>query len=67
MVNEFRFQPFLVRQIRSDTAMANAQKMKSRRSVMTAMSDQAPLSCSAMSQLRSVNELPANALRRYSR
>jgi hypothetical protein len=41
--------------------------MKSRRSVMTAMSDQAQLSCSVMSQLRSVNELPANALRRYSR
>jgi hypothetical protein len=67
MVNAFHSLPFLVRLTRSDTATANALKMKSRRSVMMAMSDQAPLSCSVMSQLRSVNELPANALRRYSR
>ena len=58
--------PFLARQTRSDTATANARRMKSRHSVMTLMSDQVLLSCSVMSQLASATALPVSAWRHSS-
>jgi purine catabolism regulator len=54
---------FLARQTRSDTATANARRMKSRHSVMTLMSDQVLLSCSVMSRLVSATALPVSAWR----